>query len=302
MKPPTRRLAAALLALVLPIPALPAAAAEPEAERWYEVELIVFAHADKRYLEAEVWPEEVPMPPTAKAVALIPAAEQPPQTLEQVQRFQHLGLDELRMTGAFERMQASSLFEPLLHVGWRQPGMPLDNPLPVYLHSDLHAAADAAEALAPAPGGDMEPALAPIEDTPMAAPRLEGTIALKLGRYLHLDTDLIYRLPREEVVEAASTVAPGDDDLELAAGDRAGDDFPPLVLAEPVTRDFRLNESRRMRSGELHYLDHPLFGLVARVTPYEPPAVPEAAPTVPDQPANAPAATPAPTRGGAIQR
>jgi hypothetical protein len=32
-----------------------------------------------------------------------------------------------------------------------------------------------------------------------------------------------------------------------------------------------LREQRRMRSGELHYLDHPKFGVLARVDPIQPP-------------------------------
>ena len=32
-----------------------------------------------------------------------------------------------------------------------------------------------------------------------------------------------------------------------------------------------LNESRRMRSDEMHYLDHPLFGMLIKISPYTPP-------------------------------
>ena len=32
---------------------------------------------------------------------------------------------------------------------------------------------------------------------------------------------------------------------------------------------YQLDETRRMRSGELHYFDNPRFGVIARVTPYE---------------------------------
>jgi hypothetical protein len=67
---------------------------------------------------------------------------------------------------------------------------------------------------------------------------VEGSIRLGLSRYLHLETNLIYhRKPDEEV-------------------------------GGPV---FQLLESRRMRSREYHYLDHPLFGVIAVVTPYETP-------------------------------
>jgi hypothetical protein len=34
---------------------------------------------------------------------------------------------------------------------------------------------------------------------------------------------------------------------------------------------YSLDERRRVRSGELHYFDHPMFGVIAEVNPYEPP-------------------------------
>ena len=56
---------------------------------------------------------------------------------------------------------------------------------------------------------------------------------------------------------------------------------------------FRLTQTRRMRSGELHYLDHPLFGLLVQVRPYELPVEPaqpqgEAASPTPPEPASPP--------------
>lgn len=286
-----RRLSAALLTAGLLLPGLARAAAEPEPERWYEVEMIVFAYPDKGYLEAEVWPEAVAIPETAKAVVLNPAPEQPPQAPDEVERFQRLGPTELTLTEAVERMRLSSRFEPLLHVGWRQPGMPLENAIPVYLHASpaIPTGSDGGESGVESADATPGPAVLTEE------PRLEGTVALKLGRYLHLDTDLVYRLPRTDVAEAEIATA-SSISLDPAAGLSAGADFPPEALAEPPMQAFLMDESRRMRSGELHYLDHPLFGLVARVTPYELPEPPKPA---------APAAEPSvaePARGGRIQR
>lgn len=39
-----------------------------------------------------------------------------------------------------------------------------------------------------------------------------------------------------------------------------------------VEQTYTLRQNRRMRSGELHYIDHPLLGLLIKVTPYEPTA------------------------------
>jgi len=62
-----------------------------------------------------------------------------------------------------------------------------------------------------------------------AAPLIDGTLRVYLSRYLHVDADLLYQ--------------------------RAD-----------VETQFRMQSSRRMRSGELHYLDHPLFGVLILVT------------------------------------
>ncbi len=67
---------------------------------------------------------------------------------------------------------------------------------------------------------------------------LEGWLSVTRGRYVHVDVHLYYRRP--------SVVA---------------EHFPqtaPTVL---------FSERRRMRVGELHYLDHPALGMLARVEP-----------------------------------
>ncbi len=74
---------------------------------------------------------------------------------------------------------------------------------------------------------------------------VSGTATVSLGRYLHLALDL--------------QLHPG-----LAELDAAG-------LDEFELPQFRLTESRRMRGKELHYFDHPRFGVLAVITPYTPP-------------------------------
>lgn len=40
-----------------------------------------------------------------------------------------------------------------------------------------------------------------------------------------------------------------------------------LTLHVPGAGSYRLNDSRRVRSGETHYFDHPRFGVLLRLTP-----------------------------------
>lgn len=70
-------------------------------------------------------------------------------------------------------------------------------------------------------------------------PAVHGTVTVSLGRYLEVAVDLLYHRPQSD--EAA---------------------LPPVAPSR-----FRLVAERRMRSGELHYIDHPLFGMLMQITP-----------------------------------
>ena len=89
-----------------------------------------------------------------------------------------------------------------------------------------------------------------IENTePLTLYQLDGTARLYSRRYLHLELDLRW--------------------TQSANGDaaRSGE-----LLPESTLRSFRLNETRRMRRDQLHYFDHPRFGVLARVSRVEPEA------------------------------
>lgn len=70
-------------------------------------------------------------------------------------------------------------------------------------------------------------------------PAVDGTVKVSLARYLHVALDLVYSRP--------------------------GNDETATPNADPAR--FRLVSERRMRSGELHYFDHPLFGVLALIRP-----------------------------------
>jgi hypothetical protein len=69
-------------------------------------------------------------------------------------------------------------------------------------------------------------------------PLVEGTVKVSVSRYLHVDLDLLLR------------------------GAPAGTGRLPGGF-----QTFRFNEHRRMRSRELHYIDHPLMGMLILITP-----------------------------------
>jgi len=64
---------------------------------------------------------------------------------------------------------------------------------------------------------------------------------------------------------------------ENSFGWQLGDDFllekqDDSLVTRDVLNKYALQQSRRLRSNETHYIDHPLFGLLIQIRPYEKPS------------------------------
>ena len=86
---------------------------------------------------------------------------------------------------------------------------------------------------------------------------LEGTFDITLGRYLHFRAHLWWVSPPVPRTVAAT------DPSSTPEGARSRPDSPPSEGIEYMV----LRESRAMRSGTLHYLDHPVLGILVRADP-----------------------------------
>lgn len=293
-----------LAGLLMAIFCTTATAADNEDEdgaRWYQVELILFAHNNPQALDAEQWPEIIGVDLPLEALVELRLPQETPEeltnattdlvltetpgddaleaegivgtatkdTADKPVAFQMLGEDQWQLAETARRLRRSSRFEPLLHVAWRQPTYERARARPVLLYDGM------SEPLSPE---ERSATMAPARNTRTGPPnpRLVGTVKLSVARYLHFATDLLYRLP---VIQQAAVPVP-DFDLWY--------DRPYPTLREPqgpayrleewqAMRGFRMRESRRMRSKVMHYLDHPLFGLVVLITPVELPQAHEAA-------------------------
>lgn len=262
-------LAAGLLGLAT------SATAEVEVkEQWYEVEVIVFAHTAPS-IDSEVWPVEPGRPRLEEAVSL--RRPRPGSLVD----FGRLEEEELELQQTWDHLKRAQDQRPIAHFGWRQLGLgrgqaeavriSVDRPDPVTLQ---RANGDGTLTRAPAPDR-----------------LLQGTVRLVMERYLHLESDLVYQPILDEPARHDPPEPQRWNEPEEAAPDRvfdaitgffARDSQPQPREREPgeylrLTRDgrvlwpFRMNQKRRMRSGEVHYLDHPLFGLLVVARPYEPP-------------------------------
>ena len=170
-----------------------------------------------------------------------------------------LGSSDYRLSNDERRLRRSSRYRPVLHMAWRQSAGSLKEGRAVHIH-----------------GSDD-------------AGTVDGSVKLSLGRFLHLGLDLLYRPGG-----SSASPPPGSGDTAGGLAPAATDSAPPSVSSSvetPTPGVYRMRQHRRMRSGEVHYFDNPVFGVLAVITPYEPPA-PKPAPASADDGAGAGSGSP----------
>ncbi len=137
----------------------------------------------------------------------------------------------LSLTDNAAAIAASGRYKLIRHLAWRQPGLDVDNAVPVRISLGNTTALYLPENLRPFEGFIPASFTATPERTrQINTSTVNGTIKVRLGRFLHLEA--------------------------------------LLAFTDPQTgQSFRLSQSRKMRSRELHYIDNPRFGLLTRILP-----------------------------------
>ncbi len=281
---------------------------DPEQEeRWFQTEIIIFEVIEKNHaILGELWPDDPGVPGIKDSLELSPVPEEseteaespvsaiteslepekniPPATQEITvpppeQPFQRLPNEALTLTALADKLSNASNYAPLLHIAWRQPMLEKTAAKKIRIHTDQgiddqpHASLGTIPTfvnvteLMPPPALIESPLMLTTIDETNPVRSLDGTIKLHLGRYLHLETDLLYRSSQPPAA------APAVNNTFLLSIDEI----------KPPPTQFRMQQTRRLRSGELHYLDHPMFGMLILITPYElpmpePEPIPEPAP------------------------
>lgn len=260
---PQKRTTRAICSLLAPLLLLPGLLHAEEEQRWYQVEVILFSQNNPDYHDSELWPLDYTLPDMEQSRELV--KNQKSTSSLYPEPFSLVGNERLRLTETARRIKKASDVELVLHLGWLQPGLPEEKAVAVHIYDGMLERG----------AGEMRPLTSGDE-----LPKLDGTLRLILSRYLHLESDLIWREPLPpgmSLLPAAAQSLQGDDEGAAADEEPASlttmDEAAAEAQQMPATithQVFRLKQSRRMRSDEIHYLDHPLFGIIALVSRYEP--------------------------------
>lgn len=150
--------------------------------------------------------------------------------------FEELAPNDLELAGAAATLARQPDYQLLYHRGWLQPIAGPAQTRAVRIRAQV---------------GDT---------------RLDGLLKLHKNRYLHAR-------PQLELSEPAAPLPPTPGAPEpVRPLDTDGTAPLTLVTAAPLTEQrWQLDQSRRMRSKETHYIDHPRFGVLLHIRPLEQP-------------------------------
>ena len=293
---------ALLCAGLLCAPAISAAAEK------YRIEVMMFAYLDENSAREEHWPllEERAAQQALEEEAAIAAALLAAEN-EETDALAEIGLDSDSMTvvdalGATDsQSEQDQERETIEEETASSPIMVLDtlefantverfayrSDIEVIWHQAWVEALDTAETAYPHEiTGQIEKENFRID--------LSGTISLYRSRFIHIQPDLevnqeIFTIPDDAPVADDITETPEETTPESAALMGQMNSLPEMtspVMTESLTQEStpspamkvepewiplraaKIERSRRMRSDEVHYLDHPLLGIVVKVSPW----------------------------------
>lgn len=181
----------------------------------------------RRVVESGVEADQAPEAPEFSPEEMILKEIPGPQHVQ----MKILEADQYSLGDTYQRLVQLDAYSPLLHAGWTQTAEE---------NGEIRAIK-----------------LRRLGDPPL---RLDGTLTLYLGRYLHLAVDL--ELEDRTSSTGSTEAAPYFGDAPM----RSGYGFDDYGRTAPQTVYFRIDEDRIFRNGELRYFDHPRFGVLAKVS------------------------------------
>ena len=282
---------------------------EAKTDTWYQVELIVFSHPAGNDTEQWDATPDLAYPSASRLLtdevskpAVTPQPEQAALTAPlQPAAFTLLPSSQQALRNKAAAIQRSSRYQILFHEAWNQQMTDQANALPIvldrsgdggawpelqgtiklyvarYLYLETNLWLNTRGDYLQGPWRMPAPPLGPSSRI-FEAPEPELNLDLDLG--LGLDLEPEPEQPQREIIttDPAINLESQRTPATLITITESAETLEPIY---PFRHAVRLHQTRRMRSGEVHYIDHPMLGVIVKITPLPDPksqAKPQAKP------------------------
>lgn len=237
-------------------------------EREFDIEVLIFKRNVDLEQVKENWPESVE-----------------PINLSEIASFRDtqylnnngvtlLSQGDYQLNAERDTLDRHAGFEVLLHTAWRQ-GDQNRNLAPKFRIQAGKAFPDQYYADGTKVGSASATADTEQPQEPVRHYELDGELQVYVQHYLFVETTLDLKSPEVRNVTYTEKELDQDsqseysvlNDTEDSSGVQVGNlqQVSPEVVVEEYLKSFRMQQKRRMRSSETHYLDHPLMGMIIQV-------------------------------------
>ena len=222
----------------------------------------------------------------------------------------------LQLKEHFYTLKRNRNLNPLLHVGWRQPGLSKRRSIPVYLiagknyseqyrydgsmifeqpeqnlieESDTDLQTSAQETLRQTATDNVARFIQQLQsgakvdfknnklvttnevNLPEQAWQLDGYVQIHLNHYLFINSEFNYREPSSKLVDADEFVLNAKfepTNSEQSEQSSEADQNLSQQVEVNYLQNYYFKQNRRVYSGDIHYLDHPKFGILIQIRKY----------------------------------
>ncbi|MDH3978167.1 MAG: peptidoglycan binding protein CsiV [Gammaproteobacteria bacterium] len=236
------------------------AAAQEVATERYTVEIIIFQHSDQSRNTPETPAASSMIPDSALELQLDASRSLTDGTLSGMNEYAarppiafHLlalkpeypavvkiDTKNGQLNRTYARLQRVDAYEPVVHTAWIHLAQSSELAQPYTINAALP---DTGE--------------------------ITGSVTLYKERFVHLELDLSLTIPAAmQVTDSLQTTESRlqvEAIFETGTAQENGDEkrMPAMIVSQDS--QYQLQESRRVRNGQLHYFDHPQFGVIAVV-------------------------------------
>jgi hypothetical protein len=202
----------------------------------YDVEIIIFEDPQARYINSEYWHENPDLISSLSSTE----TETAESNSDEIKGSNFKTIKPVILSQEYKRINNSSEFNVLFYGAWRQTGLDEDKAFEINIED--------------------------LENTHKGNSKntITGQLKLVLSRYLHIYGDFDYLRP----MDINSIANESNDDTSGNNTETATTEESQGVMAKTVN-NYQINIHRRMRSKELHYIDHPLVGILIQINPVE---------------------------------
>ncbi|MEZ9329062.1 hypothetical protein BCS96_12685 [Vibrio breoganii] len=258
-----------LLMMLLLIPTLAQAQ-----QREFDIEVLIF----KRSIDPEKTPESWPNELTQINMEGVEPFNN--HAYRKKKGAQMLSYDNYKLLKERDVLKEHAGFEVLLHTAWRQGDQGRASAPKFHIQAGKDYSktfnADGSKIGSQSSDAGMGD---DIQEKTIAQPlyELDGAIQVYVQHYLFVETELDLREPGvrsvtftektpDELKDSENFAVLADTEAEnsnVQAGNLQ--EVSPEKVEEQFLKSYRMEQKRRMRSSETHYLDHPLMGMIIQV-------------------------------------